>query len=190
MKRYFGIILLAFVLALRPCNVLAAPGDEHWDKQFYLPGVSNIIYAIATSGGKVYVGGPFNSGNSTLGAIQVWDGLQWSTLASLAGTGTSPVNDMVFMGNNLYVAGYFTNINGTVIRGLARWDGTTWTDLGLGGSILSLAVDGGNLYAAGNFTNADAVGVVMTNIGYWDGSAWHALGGGIGRFNSSGPNVV
>ncbi len=189
-KAIFRAFILLVIFCLKPVGLQAAPGDEHWDKQFYLPGVSNIVYAIATSGGKVYVGGPFTSGSTTIGAIQVWDGLQWSTLASFIGTGTPPVNDMVFMGNNLYAAGYFTNINGASIRNLAKWDGTTWTSLGLTGSVFSLAVDDNKLYAAGNFTNADAVGVVMTNIGYWDGSAWHALGGGIGQFNSTGPNVV
>lgn len=190
MKTILLALTLAVLFNLKPATLQAAPGDEHWDKQFNLPGTSNIVYAIAVNGGKVYVGGPFNSGSSTLGAIQVWDGLQWSTLAAFAGTGTPPVNDMAFMGGNLYVAGYFTNINGAAIRGLAKWDGTTWTDLGAGGSVLSLAVDGGNLYAAGSFTNVDAGGVMMTNIGYWDGSAWHALGGGIGIPGSYYPRTI
>lgn len=189
MKNCSGAFFLVLICWAFPQNSRAVPGDEHWDKQFALPGITNIVYAIASHGGKVYAAGPLTSGSTTIGSIQVWDGLQWSTLASVVGTGTPPVYDMVFMGNDLYAGGYFTNINGVAIRNLAKWDGTAWTGLGLTGSVLSLAVDGGKLYAAGNFTNTDAGGVVMTNIGYWDGT-WHALGGGIGLPGLSGPNAV
>ncbi len=190
MKIYSGAFFWIFICWVFPQNLPAVPGDEHWDKQFALAGITNIVYAIASSGGKVYAAGPLTSGSSTIGSIQVWDGLQWSTLASVSGPGTPPVYDLIFMGNDLYAAGYFTNINGAAIRNLARWDGTTWTGLGLTGPVLSLAMDSGRLYAAGNFTNTDAGGVVMTNIGYWDGSSWHALGGGIGMPGLSGPNAV
>lgn len=87
---------------------------------------------------------------------------------------------MAFVGNNLYIAGSFTNVNGVAATGLAKWDGANWSSVGLSGSLYGLAVSGNNLYVAGGFTNATADGSVATNIASWDGSAWHALGGGLG----------
>jgi trimeric autotransporter adhesin len=189
MKPFFGASLLSLAILLLPCCSHAVSGDEHWDSQFNLPGTTNVVFAIATNGGKLYVGGYLNSGSTTNDAVEVWDGLQWSAIGFFSGN-TPPVYDLAFMGNTLYAAGTFSAVNRTPMRGLAWWDGTTWTSLGLSGTVQSIAVDNGKLYAAGSFTNTDIAGMVMTNIGYWDGSSWHALGGGIGVPGSSGPDAV
>ena len=68
-------------------------------------------------------------------------------------------------------------------RSLARWDGNTWSSLGLtNGTVVTLAVDGGDLYVGGLFKNP--AGVAVTNIGRWDGSAWHKLGPGLGGYTN------
>ena len=46
---------------------------------------------------------------------------------------------------NVYVGGYFTTIGGVSAINIARWDGTNWYPLGVGGSstaVDSLALDG------------------------------------------------
>ncbi len=156
----------------------AVPGDEHWDPQFGVPGVTNSIYAIALNNGLLYASGGPSAGISTNAPLNVWDGKQWSVSAIFAGPSFMQVNDMVFIGNTLYVAGSFTNVNGVAANGLAKWDGTGWNSIGFSGVAYALAVDGNNnLYVGGSYTNAG--GVATTNIGYWDGSAWHALGDGL-----------
>ena len=161
------------------------PGDEHWDAQFGAPGMTNnFIYAAAVNGGTLYAAGVKVSGSRTNSSLYVWDGRQWGVAAVFGGINNFQVNDLAFVGNTLYAAGNFTNVNGVVANGLARWDGTTWSGIGFSGTAYALAVNGNNLYVGGMFTNLDNNGVTMTNIGYWDGSAWHALGGGLGVASS------
>ncbi len=157
----------------------AVPGDEHWDPQFGVPGVTNSVYAIALNNGILYASGGPSAGASTNAPLNIWDGKQWSVSATFAGPSFMQVNDMVFIGNTLYVAGSFTNVNRVAANGLAKWDGTSWSGIGFSGVAYTLGVDGNNnLYVGGSFTNAG--GATTTNIGYWDGGSWHALGSGLG----------
>jgi len=174
-------LLVVSLLSVTLCQA-ALPGDEHWDPQFNLPGTTNTIFGITTHNGNLYTGGYKNGGILTNVALNIWDGLQWTTLGNFSSPGSAVIEDIAFVGNSLYVAGTFTSVNGTAATGLAKWDGTAWSSVGIYGSVISLAVDGNNLYAAGPFTNVTSGGVVVTNIGYWDGSAWNALGGGAGNF--------
>ena len=168
----------------------AVPGDGHWDPQFGAPGVSNtvnIVYAVAANNGMVYVAG-YSSAGRTNTPLYLWDGKQWSVPAVFSGPSIMQVNDLAFVGNTLYAAGNFTNVNGVAAYGLAKWDGTSWNDMGFSGVAYALAVDGNNLYVGGNYTNA--AGVTTTNIGCWDGSAWHALGAGVGSLSGYGVRAV
>jgi hypothetical protein len=88
-------------------------------------------------------------------------------------------------GPALYAGGGFDLADGVSARSIARWNGTTWSELGLGagiiGSVNALAVfddgSGAALYAGGNFTSAG--GVSANSIAKWNGTSWSALGGGI-----------
>jgi trimeric autotransporter adhesin len=173
------IAALAALFLTSTVPLSAVPGDEHWDAQFGAPGLTNIIYAVAVSNGTVYAAGVAGGGR-TNAPLSVWDGKQWSTVAVFSGPSLMTVNDLAFVGNTLYAAGNFTNVNGVAAYGLAKWDGTNWSSIGFTGVAYALAVDGNNLYVGGNYTNAG--GVTTTNIGYWDGTAWHALGAGVGTY--------
>jgi trimeric autotransporter adhesin len=185
MKTMFASGLFGFVVLLLPISSRAVPGDEHWDAQFGAPGVTNNIYAIAVNNGSVYAAGGNPTGIPTNAPLYVWDGKQWSVPAVFSGSSFMQVSDLAFVGNTLYAAGSFTNVNGVTTGGLAKWDGTSWSGIGFSGVAYALAVDGNNLYVGGAYTNADTGGMMMTNIGYWDGSAWHALGNGLGLGDGS-----
>src|SRR5262249_46286815 len=88
------------------------------------------------------------------------------------------IYDLAFVGDTLYAAGQFTNVDGVAANGLAKWDGTNWSSVGFSGIANCLAVDGGNLYVGGTFaTNLSGLG--LTNIARWDGNNWSALSGGL-----------
>ena len=80
----------------------------------------------------------------------------------------------------------FTNAGGIAANNIAKWDGSSWSSLGLGVNswINALTVfddgssSGPGLYAGGSFTNAG--GIAANNIAKWDGSSWSPLGSGIG----------
>ncbi|MDB6032253.1 MAG: hypothetical protein JWM16_2591 [Verrucomicrobiales bacterium] len=174
------VLIIVLVLFL-PFRSFGAPGDEHWSKQFGWPGTSNVVLAIAKHDGKVYCSGALNTGFYINTFLNVWDGVEWTNLAEFKGD-TSALYDLAFVGNYLYAAGLFTNVNGVAASGLARWDGTSWSSIGFVGAALGLDVDGDDLFVAGSFTNK-AGSQVMTNIGRWDGAAWHALGNGVGNLD-------
>ncbi len=87
-------------------------------------------------------------------------------------------------GNALYVAGALQRACDVPVAGVARYDGSAWTNVGAGipgGLVTALCVfdDGGGakLYAGGTF--ATAGGVAAANIAAWDGSAWTPLASGL-----------
>jgi len=185
MKRLVSFALAGCVAAflLSTFSLRAVPGDEHWDPQFGVPGVTNNIFAIAVNGGLLYASGSYSAGGTTNAALYLWDGLQWSVPAVFGGPAFLQVSDLAFVGNTLYAAGTFTNVNGVAASGLAKWDGISWSSIGFSGIADALAVNGNYLYVGGAYTNAG--GITTTNIGYWDGSAWHALGDGLSSANAS-----
>ena len=116
----------------------AVPGDEHWDVQFGAPGVTNSIFAVAVNNGLVYAAGAAPVGVRTSTPLNMWDGKQWTVSAvfigpQLNGPSLMQINDLAFVGNTLYAAGSFTNVNGVAANGLAKRDGTTWSDIGFSG---------------------------------------------------------
>ncbi len=167
-----------------------------------LPTSSSVVYALAVSGGNLYVGGYFawiydGSMASVSGAAHIarWDGAHWSALGS-NGAGGSSLNAAVYSiainGTDIYAGGTFTNVNnnGVVLTAadyIAKWDGTNWSALGsngtgdgaLTGGIRTLALTGSTLYAGGEFANVNNNGVVLTAADFvakWDGTNWSALG--------------
>lgn len=106
---------------------------------------------------------------------------KWFTLPQL----NQFVAAMTIYNGDLVVAGYFTKAGETTVHYIARWDGTTWYDLGGGVSagsqsstyILSLTVYNNKLIAGGHFTSAG--GASANNVAAWDGTSWTPLGSGI-----------
>ncbi|MDL1895248.1 hypothetical protein FBQ82_03180 [Anaerolineae bacterium CFX7] len=163
--------------------------------------LNHIVYALAVSGSDLYVGGYFtnvNNNGTALGAadyIAKWDGTNWSALGS-NGAGDGSLNNVVYplavSGSDLYVGGFFTDVNnnGTVLGAadrIAKWDGTNWSALGSDGAgdgslnyqVNALAVSGSDLYVGGFFTDVNNNGTVLgaaDNVAKWDGTNWSALG--------------
>lgn len=85
-------------------------------------------------------------------------------------------------GEAVYAGGTFTLADGRTARHLARYDGTTWHEVGGGvdGFVTALFVfddgSGSALYVGGNF--ATAGGVACANVARWDGTSFTSLGAG------------
>jgi len=145
--------------------------------------------AVFDDGGgtALYAGGRFfAAGGASASNIAKWDGSSWSSV----GGGVGPDGDVrafaVFddgSGQALYAGGSFTTAGGVAAKGIAKWDGATWSALGSGieggsysTSVNTLAVfddgSGPALYAGGDFTMAG--GLEADSIAKWDGSSWSA----------------
>ena len=100
----------------------------------------------------------------------------WDTrFGSVSAPGPVTINAFAVAGGNVFAGGVFTNLGGVTATNLARWDGSSWTNIGNGfdGPVYALAWDGTNHYVGGQFNTADTVGA--TNIAKWNGKAWSGL---------------
>src|SRR5947207_7322080 len=176
-----------FLFCLAVCGVgslIAAPGDSHWDRQFGLPGVTNRVFGLRFNGDKLYASGlGVGTGGlvATNSSVDIFDGTNWSSAIGQLTGGSPLVYDVGFLRGDIYVAGAFSRANGLSAPGLAKWNGSDWSNVGFAGAALALVSDGTNLYVGGAFTNAG--GVLNTNIARYDGTNWYSLGGGIGYYN-------
>ncbi|MFO7655327.1 MAG: FlgD immunoglobulin-like domain containing protein [Candidatus Krumholzibacteriia bacterium] len=107
----------------------------------------------------------------------------WRSGFALPGFDNEVKAAAVFQGD-LYVGGYFSRVGAMDAMRLARWDGSAWTAVPIGGTgavVNDLLVHGGSLIVAGDFALQAADGQWCYSVARWDGAAWHAMGAG---FNS------
>jgi hypothetical protein len=106
----------------------------------------------------------------------------------MLGSGTNGSVDTILRlpNDDLIVGGRFTFAGGVSANCIARWDGTSWSPLGIGmdsginAAIAALARrPDGDIIAAGFFGTAG--GVPASHIAQWDGSAWAPLGSGMNQ---------
>lgn len=156
-------------------------------------GMNGYVEAIALDDyGNVYAGGYFTSAGNCSSAdgcnrIAVWDGVDWSALASgVSGLANSYVYAIAVHGSDVYVGGMFSSAGTCTVgcNNIARWDGTSWWPLGSGTDlpVWAITVDAsGIVYAGGLFTSAGACDSMAgcNGIARWSGGQWSALGSGV-----------
>ena len=167
-----------------------------------LPVISgNLVWAIAAKGSGVVAGGIFhsvNTGGTVLNNAEMiahWDAADWSALgANPNGSLNGDVNAVAVSGTDVYVGGYFTDVDNHGVNlaaadYIAKWDGANWSALGSNGAgngsltsfVSSIAVSGADVYVGGNFNNVNNGGASLTaadKIAKWDALTgnWSALG--------------
>jgi len=140
--------------------------------------------ALALTKNALYIGGvnvKTNKIEST--GIAKWDLIRkaWANIGKgVNGT----VSTIVVEGENVYVAGFYlsaTDWSSSWPRSnrIAKWDGTTWSDLPgeIHGDVHAMVMSDNVLYVAGQF---DSIGAVQAkNVARWNGKRWHPVGNGI-----------
>ncbi len=186
--RYTSIVELAggaFVIGGRTtefANVALWTGSR-WDALGDGPG-DGVRCAVAIDDEQFYVGGTFETvGGKRANGVARWDGSTWHRLGrGLEGD----VADLALLPNGDLVAGGWIVMSGAsgLTFGLARWNGTRWTDFGsvtAGTSPWAVRSlhrrPNGDLVVGGLFT--DASGVPCSNVASWNGSNWSNLSGGV-----------
>jgi hypothetical protein len=161
-------------------------------------GVDSTVHSLAVfddgTGSALFAGGTFaTAGGVSASRIAKWDGASWSPTGNGADSAVRAL--AVFddgKGPALFTGGDVTvEVGGLSARGIAKWDGTSWSCLGngMGGGleyavgVLEVFDDGAGpaLYAAGSFRSA---GCVNANFAKWDGASWSAVGNSAGGTNS------
>ncbi len=124
------------------------------------------VFVLKISGSDLYAGGSTQYGSPTFKNIAKYSitNNTWSAL----GTGVnSEVRAITVDGSNVYVGGYFTTAGGNNANRIAKWNGSSWSNLGDGilttsNGVLSLLLYNSNLYIGGIFHTAG--GVTANNI--------------------------
>ncbi|MDO8631041.1 MAG: hypothetical protein Q7R41_11165, partial [Phycisphaerales bacterium] len=155
-------------------------------------GVSGVVIgspsvkALTTYGGDLIAAGSFTRADgSSANNIARWDGSAWHPLGGgiTRSNSYAYVNSLIVYKGDLIAGGYFDTAGGSPAKGIARWDGSDWWDMGGGvddppytPSVKALIVANGDLIVGGDFLLAGGMG--SRNIARWDGQTWHAIGGG------------
>jgi trimeric autotransporter adhesin len=126
------------------------------------PGANREVYALAVSDTQVYAGGAFtNLGGSSrlrLGAVDRNTGVATGFVTDVTATANGGVFVLQLEGDDLYVGGLFTKVNGQNRENIARVDPTSgaldapWNPVAKGAVDALLMSDAG-LWAAGDFTS-------------------------------------
>jgi hypothetical protein len=133
------------------------------------------VYCFKTVNNEVYIGGAFDSANGiSAHNIVKWNGTQFSALGNgiILSPTFSPYNawvvGMEVFNNELYVTGLFSSAGTINANNIAKWNGSTWSNIGNGlstGTVsvpnygLSLANYSSELYVGGKFSTAGTVAV-------------------------------
>lgn len=97
-------------------------------------GLGGPVKALArlANGDVIAAGGAGSVPNSA--GVHRWNGAAWTLLGSFAPSptlGAASVSTLVVRANgDLLAGGVFSQVNGVAAEGLARWDGSAWSDVG------------------------------------------------------------
>uniref|UniRef100_A0A7S0Z8T4 Protein kinase domain-containing protein n=1 Tax=Ostreococcus mediterraneus TaxID=1486918 RepID=A0A7S0Z8T4_9CHLO len=149
---------------------------------------SGEVYAITqTKSNKMCIGGEFQRVSTTpASSLFLWNPSTSSYPKVFTDVITTFISVRVMIDTPypgyVYVGGIFITMQGVAARGVARWDGTSWSALGAGisGTVEALAYDSSNnvLYVGGTFSLAGST--IVSNIAKWDGASWSSVGSSVG----------
>jgi hypothetical protein len=167
---------------------MPAASDRGWWKGFATQGTDAPVLALAVHDSLLVAGGYFqHAGPVAAACVATWDGTAWQALGSGLQREGCPGNhcdawvaSLTSFQGALIAGGRFTAAGGVSAANVARWDGSSWSQLGEGldGTVLALAVDDGQLYAGGEFTRTGADSVVG-HVARWDGTGWRRMAAGV-----------
>jgi hypothetical protein len=174
-----------------PANDVQVYDGNAWSPVGAMPdfGVLDLEWFDAGNGPRLYAAGSpsYVGGNPTIpGFVICWDGVSWSAIAGPNGSCRALELFDDGAGTKLYVGGNFSTLfPSTFARGLAKWDGATWSPVGPGlnafppSSVQTLARwddgAGEKLYIGGTISGAGGVPNTV-NIASWDGANFAPLG--------------
>ncbi len=136
------------------------------------------VLALTVFDNKLIVGGGFfTAGGIPAKHIASWDGTIWQSMANNNPTESMSVCEALAVYQSGLYAGANVIANGSFLRSISRWNGTTWVSIGStpNDAVWVMTEYNGQLIAGGPFTSAG--GVSALRIARWNGTNWFSLGG-------------
>jgi hypothetical protein len=139
------------------------------------------------AGPVLFAGGHITvAGSVAANFIARWDGSAWSTV----GGGTNGLVDSLAVfddgsGTALYVAGQFSSAGSGAVNGsVARWNGTSWSNVGTppSGVLGIVTFDDGTGPALYGYANIQPPPGFTSKVYRWNGSSWSQVGATLDDF--------
>ncbi len=132
---------------------------------------------------------------ATSGGLGTAADVNWDPRFDILGMNNA-VAALAVSGSEVYAGGSFKTAGGVRVNNVAKWNGSTWSEMGGGvsgtlenpGYVSAVAVSGSEVYVGGFFSMAG--GVSANNIAKWDGGSWSALGDGVGSPDFGSVNAI
>ncbi|MBN8676985.1 MAG: T9SS type A sorting domain-containing protein [Chitinophagales bacterium] len=168
------------------CNSVAYWNGQKWTGLNFppwsdnsLPRVTSVIFYQD----QLYVGGNFSWAQSGGADIARLDSTGWHMVGGGLYGGLANVNDMVVYKNELYICGYFRELDGNIGNKIMRWDGVQWKKVGEGFCApnvipAKMMVHEDKLYVVGIFYCVEN-DLPVHNIATWDGERWCTFGNSV-----------
>ena len=164
-------------------NYIARWNGTNWSSLNY--GTSGTVYDIACEGTDVYIAGSFmrlyngpdpDEDYVYYRYIGKWNGSEWSKITPGNGAnGGCFAIESDGLGN-IYIGGFFGEVDGETIQYFAMWDGDEWStpgDVSFNGGVYDIKAHFTDIYVGGDFT--DIGGLTANCIAKWDGNAWESI---------------
>lgn len=107
-----------------------------------------------------------------------WNGAAWTGVLP-SNVSNGQVNALALMPNgDIAMGGTFTQLGGTTVSYLARWNGAAVSSIGTAPNspVYALLTAGnGDLIAGGGFTTIGGTSVGTSRVGRWNGTAWSVM---------------
>jgi hypothetical protein len=148
--------------------------DDYWSGVFGQNGVDGEVTAIVTYGANIYVaqsyGGP--------SIVSKWNGFAWVYFPPTFTDGK--IRALSVDEPNIYIGGDFTRVGNVTAHYLAKWNGSSWSEIGGGtsGPVNTLVGLGPALYVGGSFDSAGGL-PGTARIAFWAATHWETLGNGL-----------
>lgn len=160
-----------------------------WNGVAWSPLGAGLTFGLSASGtvkaltvrpsGNVVAGGMFFWAGTAASWLAEWNGSSWAPIGP--GSPNNEVASLLTLPNgDLLIGGLFSSIGAVTARGLARFDGISWSEFGGGlgststasASLLALLPDG-DVLVGGAYQSAG--GVPASSLARWTGSSWQPL---------------
>lgn len=148
--------------------------------------IAGNVYCFTKYKGYIYVGGNITivgSKRINVRGIAKIVNNKWDTVSYGIGfnNNQNKITSLTVYKDELYAAGYFTEIDGKPAQSIAKWDGIKWTVIpGVQSSFTQvncMVVYKDELYVGGHFWTAG--GKPANFIARWNGITWNTLGTGL-----------